>query len=120
MDCCTYLARLTTLVCPTSLCRLEPFTTEKVYIHVYVRYEYRQPVSVSSFPFPTYYPDTGTGSCYPNRTCVGPFVQPLFKQASRRLTMLHTCDLPVRWSQPANPTRANALLPRTTSRLYTF
>src|SRR5919112_3701509 len=84
----------------------------------YVRYELRQPVSVSSFP--TYYPDTGTGSCYPNRTCVGLFVQPLFKQASRRLTMLHTCDLAVRWSQPANPTRANALLPRTTSRLYTF
>jgi len=46
----------------TSLCRLEPFTTEKVYIHVYVRYEYRQPVPISSFPFPHYYPDTGTGS----------------------------------------------------------
>src|SRR5215203_2899122 len=90
MDCCTYLARLTTLVCPTSLCRLEPFTTEKVYIHVYVRYEYRQPVPISSFPFPTYYPDTGTGSCYPNRTCVGPLTQPLLKHISQRLTPLHT------------------------------
>src|SRR5918993_2208607 len=90
MDCCTYLAPLTTLVCPTSLCRLEPFTTEKVYIHVYVRYEYRQPVPISSFPFPTYYPDTGTGSCYPNRTCVGPLTQPLLKHTSQRLTPLHT------------------------------
>jgi hypothetical protein len=26
------------------------------------------PVPISSFPFPTYYPDTGTGSCYLDRT----------------------------------------------------
>ena len=31
---------------------------------------------VSSFLFPTYYPDTGTGSEYLNRTHVGPFGQP--------------------------------------------
>src|SRR5919112_76774 len=29
-----------------------------------------QPVPVSSFPFPTYYPDTGTGSGYPNRILI--------------------------------------------------
>src|SRR5829696_10466309 len=90
MDCCTYLARLTTLVCPTSLCRLEPFTSEKVYIHVYVRYEYRQPVPISTpFPFPTYHPDTGTGSWHLNRTCVGLIAQPLCKQTSQSLTLLH-------------------------------
>src|SRR5215213_499131 len=42
------------------------------------------------FPFPTYYPDTGTGSEYSKRTYIGPLAQPLFKQASRRLTPLHT------------------------------
>lgn len=47
------------------------------------------PVSVSSFPFPAYYLDTGTGSDYLNRTYVGPSAQPLLKQASRRLTPLH-------------------------------
>ena len=31
---------------------------------------------VSSFLFPTYYPDTGTGSEYLNRTHVGSFGQP--------------------------------------------
>src|SRR5688500_12396425 len=91
MDGCTYLALLTTLVCPTSLCRLEPFTTEKLYIHVYVRYESRQPVPISTpFPFPTYYPDTGTGSKDSNRTFVGPLTQPLLKHTSQRLTPLHT------------------------------
>jgi len=36
---------------------LEPFTTEKVYIHVYVRYENRRPVPLSTpFPFPTITP----------------------------------------------------------------
>jgi hypothetical protein len=34
--------------------------------------------SYSSFPFPTYYPDTGTGSGYPNRTYVRVFGQPIF------------------------------------------
>jgi hypothetical protein len=34
-------------------------------------------------------PDTGTVSYYPDRTLVGPFTQPLFKQASQRLTLLH-------------------------------
>jgi hypothetical protein len=38
--------------------------------------EYLEPVPVSSFPFPTYYPDTGTGSKYSNRTYVGPSVNP--------------------------------------------
>src|SRR5215211_1956355 len=38
-------------------------------------------------------PDTGTGSGYLNRTFVGPFVQPHFKQGSQRLTLLHTCGL---------------------------
>ena len=40
------------------------------------------PVPISSFPFPTYYPDTGTGSDSVNRTFVGPLAQPLFNQAS--------------------------------------
>jgi len=41
--------------------------------------------SYPPFPFPTYYPDTGTGSDdfpYANRTFVGPFAQPLLKQTS--------------------------------------
>ena len=42
------------------------------------------------FPFPTYYPDTGTGSKYSNRTYVGPLTQPLLKHTSQRLTPLHT------------------------------
>jgi hypothetical protein len=42
------------------------------------------------FPFPTYYPDTGTGSEYSNRTFVGPLTQPLLKHTSQRLTPLHT------------------------------
>ena len=46
-------------------------------------------MSVSSFPFPTYYPDTGTGSGYLHRTLVGPLAQPLSKQTSQRLTRLH-------------------------------
>ena len=41
------------------------------------------------FPFPTYYPDAGTGSDSVNRTCVGPLAQPLSKQTSRLLTLLH-------------------------------
>jgi hypothetical protein len=44
------------------------------------------------FPFPTYYPDTGTGSDYLDRTLVEPLAQPHCKQASPRLTPLHTCD----------------------------
>jgi hypothetical protein len=44
----------------------------------------------SPFPFPTYYPDTGTGSEDSNRTFVGPFAQPLLKHTSQRLTPLHT------------------------------
>ena len=39
------------------------------------------------------YPDTGTGSCYLDRTFVEPLKQPLIKRVSRRLTPLHTCDL---------------------------
>src|SRR5829696_3541707 len=48
-------------------------------------------------PFPTYYPDTGTGSGHSNRTYVGPLAQPLFKHASRRLTLLHTREITVYW-----------------------
>jgi hypothetical protein len=48
------------------------------------------------FPFPTYYPDTGTGSEDSNRTLVGPLAQPLFKHTSQRLTPLHTLS-------PAHP-----------------
>src|SRR5215204_5531105 len=33
------------------------------------------------FPFPTITPDTGTGSGYPNRTFIGPLVQPLLELA---------------------------------------
>jgi hypothetical protein len=39
------------------------------------------------------YPGTGTGSGYLDRTFVEPLKQHLFKQALRRLTPLHTCDL---------------------------
>jgi hypothetical protein len=76
------------------------------------------PVPVSSFPFPTYYPDTGTGSGHSNRIYVGPFGQPLSKQTSRRLTTLHACDLARHWSQPDAPTRAHALLPHGQQALY--
>src|SRR5215204_1448263 len=61
------------------------------------------------FPFPTYHPDTGTGTGYPNRTFVGLLAQPLFKQASRCLTPLHTCGLALHRSQPTTPTCADAL-----------
>jgi hypothetical protein len=91
VDCYTYLALLTTLVCPTSLCRLEPFTTEELYFYVYVRYEsWFNQCPYPPFPFPTYYPDTGTGSEYSNRILVGPLAQPLSNQTSRLLTPLHT------------------------------
>jgi hypothetical protein len=63
------------------------------------------PVPVSSFPFP-YYPDTGTGYGYLNRTYVGLLAQPLLKRTSLRLTPLHTCDLAIPGSQPATPTCA--------------
>jgi hypothetical protein len=56
------------------------------------------------FPFPTYHPDTGTGFSYRNPTFVGPLVQPLFKQATRRLTLLYTSKDVRHWSQPAAPT----------------
>ena len=45
------------------------------------------------FSFPYYYPDTGTGSDSVNRTYVGPFGQPVSKQTSQRLTLLHSCAL---------------------------
>ena len=48
------------------------------------------------FPFPTYYPDAGTGSEDSNRTYVGPLMQPLLKEASQRLMQLHTLS-------PAHP-----------------
>ena len=44
---------------------------------------------VSSFSFPTYYPDAGTGFEDSNRTYVGPLAQPLFKQTSQPITLLH-------------------------------
>jgi hypothetical protein len=74
--------------------RFDPFTTEKVYIHVYVRYESRfNQCPYPPFPFPTYYPDTGTGSGYFNRTLVEPLTQPLSNQTSRLLTPLRTLSL---------------------------
>src|SRR5215208_7231255 len=43
----------------------DPFTTERVYFYVYVRYEsWFNQCPYPPFPFPTYYPDTGTGSDY--------------------------------------------------------
>jgi len=44
------------------------------------------------FPFPTYHPDTGTGSGYPNRTFVGPLAQPSGKQALQCLTPFHISE----------------------------
>jgi hypothetical protein len=86
MDCCTSLAPLTSL---SGL--LDPFTTEELYFHVYVRYESRlNRCPYPPFPFPTYYPDTATGSKYSNRTYVGPLTQPLLKHTPQRLTPLHT------------------------------
>src|SRR5918997_5306123 len=93
MDCCTYLAPLTFLVWPTSL---HPCA---VWNHLLLRrFTFMSMCGMNTgnrcpyppFPFPTYYPDTGTGSCYPNRTCVGPLPQPLLKHTSQRLTPLHT------------------------------
>ena len=70
--------------------RLDQFSTEKVYFYVYVRYEsWFNQCPYPPFPFPTYYPDTGTGSEDSNRTLVGPLAQPLSKQTSQRLTRLH-------------------------------
>jgi hypothetical protein len=43
----------------------------------------------SSFPFSHPFPDTGTGSRYPDRTLVGFLVQRPFKRASRDLTPLY-------------------------------
>jgi len=71
--------------------RFDPFTTEKLYFYVYVRYESRlTSVRILLSPFPTYHPDTGTGCEYSNRTYVGPLAQPLSNQTSRLLTPLHT------------------------------
>jgi hypothetical protein len=76
-------------------------------------------VPVSSFPFLNYYPDTGTGSDYLNRTFVEPLAQPLFKQASRRLTPLYTATSPDMGAGLLLRHHAmNALLAHTTSRLY--
>ena len=58
-----------------------------VYFRIYLRYEWKQPVSISSFPFPTYYPDTGTGSEYLNRTFVSSFTQPSARQGLQCLTL---------------------------------
>jgi hypothetical protein len=74
--------------------------------------------SYPPFPFPTYYPDTGTGSDCVNHIFVGLLVQPLIKHTSRRLTTLHACDLALHWNQPDAPTRAIALLPHGQQALY--
>ena len=42
------------------------------------------------FPFPTYYPDTGTGFGKRNRNSVDPYLQPSFKRGLQCLTLLHT------------------------------
>jgi hypothetical protein len=51
-----------------------------------------------------HYPDTDTGFGFVNPTFVGSSVQPLYKQTSCRLTLLHSCDLSVHTSQTAAPT----------------
>src|SRR5215203_4311172 len=71
------------------------------------------------FPFPTITPIRAPAlDGPPNRTFVRPLAQPLLKQTSRRLTLLHTCDLAVHWSQPDAPTCAIALLPHGQQALY--
>src|SRR5215211_5867782 len=93
-----------------------------VYFHIYLRYErkgYQCPYP--PFPFPPITPIRAPAlNGHPNRTFVGPLAQPLLKQASRRLTPLHACDLAVHWSQPDAPTRANALLPHGQQALYSL
>jgi hypothetical protein len=44
------------------------------------------------FPFPTYHPDTGTGSGKRNRNLVNPCLQPPFKRGLQCLTLLHIGD----------------------------
>ena len=83
---------------PSSL--FVPYAPERLHSHGYMRYEergYRCPNP--PFPLPRY----GHRLCYLNRTFVGPLAQPLFKQAPRRLTPLHTCDHAVHGSQPDAP-----------------
>jgi hypothetical protein len=66
-------------------------TPEELYFYVYVRYEsWFNQCPYPPFPFPTYYPDTGTGSEHLDRTFVGPLAQPHSNQTSRLLTSLHT------------------------------
>ena len=55
---------------------------------------------ISSFPFPTYYPDTGTGSYHPNRTLDSSWVQPLVKRDAQRLTLFNTGEVEPRLHQP--------------------
>src|SRR5215212_10119981 len=102
MDCCTYLAPLTTLVCPTSL---HPCA---VWNHLLLRrFTFmsmcgmntgnRCPYLLSLSPLinPIRAPALDGP---PNRTFVRPLAQPLLKQTSRRLTTLHACDLARHWS----------------------
>jgi hypothetical protein len=90
IDCCTYLP-------PYNLGL--PYILLAVSTHLLVRsftfvsmcgMKIGNRCSYSSFPFPHYYPDTSTGSDDVNRTLVEPFTQPLSKQTSQRLMLLHT------------------------------
>ena len=70
-------------VCPTPSSLFDLHAAETLYRRSYVRYEESQPVPIFSFsPFPSFYPYTGTGSHYLDRTLVGFLVQHPFKQAS--------------------------------------
>src|ERR671911_388418 len=93
MNCCTYFAPLTTLVWPTSSYPCA------VWNHLLLRrFTFMSMCGMNTsnrcpyllLSFPTYYPDTGTGSDSVNRTFVGPLTQPLLKHTSQRLTPLHT------------------------------
>jgi hypothetical protein len=55
----------------------------------YVRYERKQPMPISSFPFP-HSPRYGHRISYTEAYQRGCFVQPSFKQPLRALTALHT------------------------------
>ncbi len=45
------------------------------------------------FPFPTYYPDTGTGSARRNRNSVCSCLQPLTKRSLQCLTQFHIKEI---------------------------
>ena len=52
---------------------------------------------VSSFPFPTYYPDTGTGSEHLNRILNSSFAQPSAIKGLQCLTLLQFGEAYPHW-----------------------